>query len=1058
MWFMAHKLFIVAGMHRSGTSLFARMLEVYGIRLPGELVGPAEDNQKGFFEDRAIIKLNDELLRVLDLRWDSMHGFFLDKASFSHPKFNHLKKQANDLLGERVALDTDWAFKDPRISRLTGFWLPLLQSAEIPYKFVIAIRNPAEVAGSLAARNDIDPLKSQYLWLLYNLDVLGATEPANRIIIHHEDVMSDPKALVQQHESFFGLANVEAIASFSNDFVAAELHHNQARRLHTEVDLTWVLYNSLKQDSPEQIQKIRGLIEQQDSVQQLLSYASVFEIKAEEAKLTEYEELTSVISRQRLDLKASDSRLEKLSVDIELLHGSVAKKDELVVAHVAHIEELVEGNRRISEEFAQESKRLWDIIEKYRLQSEEFALESRDIAEKCRLQIGALESSLSWKLTAPLRLVRRVVQRAPGYIGRKTIGLLKRLIYRLPIHRAPGYIGRKTIGLLKRLIYRLPLENRFRQLSIKLYERSLLIWRGEIDNRSIRASHHAIISSRKQLLGAKPLLKELPLIDISVVTYNSEKWVDGFFTSLCAQDYPLNKLAIVFVDNGSKDATVSTLKQLDWSQFAKVDFIESSNLGYGAGHNQAIAQGENEFVLITNIDLQFRTSSLVRCVSFACQDKAAIASWEFRQAPYEHPKFYDPVSLQTAWSSHACILMRREVLDLVGGYEEKIFMYGEDVELSYRFRAAGYCLRYLPSAVVDHYTYEEPGEVKLLQYQGSTLANAYIRLRYGSWLDVARIFILYSRLAAGNAGIENNRQIVRKNIGSILRNGLHFLSKRRGAQAFSFRDWDYDIVRAGAFYEAPDLAPDLAGDIPLVSVITRTYEGRESLLRECMQSVAHQTYGNTEHVIVEDGGTTMAATIEEFKKAYPDALISYNPLDKVGRCHAGNLGMEVSTGKFLVFLDDDDLFFCDHLEVCLGELQSDSRYAAVYALAWEVETEFDADADADGYEEMSHGTADIFHQEFDRNVLAYHNFIPIQSIVFQRKLFEEYGGFDPELDNLEDWNLWIRYSGNAEFKLISKTTSMYRTPWDMEERAKRQGVLDAYLDVAIAKNAAVIGE
>ena len=77
---MPHKLFIVAGMHRSGTSLIARMLEVCGIRLPGELVGPAEDNQKGFFEDRAIVKINDELLRVLGVRWDSMDGFFLDKA------------------------------------------------------------------------------------------------------------------------------------------------------------------------------------------------------------------------------------------------------------------------------------------------------------------------------------------------------------------------------------------------------------------------------------------------------------------------------------------------------------------------------------------------------------------------------------------------------------------------------------------------------------------------------------------------------------------------------------------------------------------------------------------------------------------------------------------------------------------------------------------------------------------------------------------------------------------------------------------------------------------
>ena len=119
----------------------------------------------------------------------------------------------------------------------------------------------------------------------------------------------------------------------------------------------------------------------------------------------------------------------------------------------------------------------------------------------------------------------------------------------------------------------------------------MLILRGEVDSRSIRASHHAIISSRKQLLGAKPLLKELPLIDISVVTYNSEKWINGFFTSLSAQDYPLEKLAVVFVDNGSEDATVSTLKQLDWSQFADVEFIESSNLGYGGGSQSGNSPG-----------------------------------------------------------------------------------------------------------------------------------------------------------------------------------------------------------------------------------------------------------------------------------------------------------------------------------------------------------------------------------------------------------------------------------------------------------------------------------
>jgi GT2 family glycosyltransferase len=49
---------------------------------------------------------------------------------------------------------------------------------------------------------------------------------------------------------------------------------------------------------------------------------------------------------------------------------------------------------------------------------------------------------------------------------------------------------------------------------------------------------------------------------------------------------------------------------------------------------------------------------------------------------------------------HACIFIRKSAYEKVGGYEPKIFMYAEDVELSYRFRAFGYHLRYCPNAVV----------------------------------------------------------------------------------------------------------------------------------------------------------------------------------------------------------------------------------------------------------------------------------------------------------------------------------------------------------------------
>ena len=62
----SQRLIVVAGMHRSGTSAFARALEVFGISLQGRLRPSAEDNLKGFWEDQDIVDLNEALLAQLD--------------------------------------------------------------------------------------------------------------------------------------------------------------------------------------------------------------------------------------------------------------------------------------------------------------------------------------------------------------------------------------------------------------------------------------------------------------------------------------------------------------------------------------------------------------------------------------------------------------------------------------------------------------------------------------------------------------------------------------------------------------------------------------------------------------------------------------------------------------------------------------------------------------------------------------------------------------------------------------------------------------------------------
>ncbi len=1016
---MTNTLYIVAGMHRSGTSLVAKMMEVFGVTLPGELVGPAEDNAKGFFEDRAFVELNDQVLTTLGLQWDSLHGFFLEPADFNSPRLNHLKKKAKDLLADRAALDNDWAVKDPRMCRLAGFWLPLIDALNIPCRFVLVYREPAGVVGSLEQRNRFEHLKSLYLWNLYTLDILSATGNRDRVLVNYDSLVQSPGVVLDELAGFMPPELPEVRQAFIESFLERGMKHHGSVSLTARLETAEDLYRCLidKELDDERIARIRTELTGDDRIQALFEYAAEREQRFQEELANQEAEITRFSDYQiELERKLSDQRdwSAKLESDVASLQGNadgltaalaeasevIEQRDASIVQLQGELGALNSALEKEREAWAAESVRLWEIIEMYRLQAE------------------AMEISLSWRVTAPLRWIRRQLGETPRRLRR----------------------------VVKSAVFSLPADSMVRQTIVTLFERGQLLVNGGLDNQSIRASHRAIIGDRQRLTVSRmePVSEVLPALDISVVTYNSSQWITGFRASLLAQDYPLSRINLIFVDNDSSDDTRQQLTDQDWSAFAGFRLIRNRNTGYGSGHNLGIAAGDGDLLLVTNIDLEFRAESLTRAVAFALEDQPEVASWELRQAPYEHPKFYDPVSLQTGWSTHACVLMRRSALRVVGGYEERIFMYGEDVELSYRFRSRGYKLRYLPFAVVDHYTYEEPGEIKRLQFQGSTLANAYIRMRYGSPVDIARILPMYAGLAAAQVDVPGKGTIVRDNIVSILRNTGYFLRSRSTEPGFSFRDWDYDIVREGAFLKASPL-PDSP---PLVSVITRTYRGREALLLECMQSVAHQTYPNIEHIIVEDGGDSLESAVRRFADACPSVEYRYFPLDKLGRCEAGNAGLAAAKGEFLVFLDDDDLFFADHLEVCVGELCADDAIAATYALAWEVETEF-----ADGvYEEKSHGTPDIHRQPFDRQTLQDHNYIPIQAIVFRRSLYDRHGGFDPELENLEDWNLWVRYASDAEFRLIAKTTSMYRTPWDITEKSRRQAILDGYLPIARARN------
>lgn len=539
-----------------------------------------------------------------------------------------------------------------------------------------------------------------------------------------------------------------------------------------------------------------------------------------------------------------------------------------------------------------------------------------------------------------------------------------------------------------------------------------------------------------------------PLLDLSVVTYNSSKWIASFFKSLVDQEYPISRIRLFIRDHHSSDETVAACRQaaaLYGKLFEGFQLAEGENLGFGSGHNRNLAQGSAPYFLVTNVDLEFEPDSIRQAITVAEADGGSVASWEFRQKPFEHPKWYNPVTLETQWSSSACILFRRSPLLTVGGYDERIFMYGEDVELSYRLRDHGYQLKYCPKAVCWHHSYEEAGQLKPLQFFGGTLANFYIRLRYGSFPQILTGILLYLALWVFHPQVPGFWGGLLRNGLRIVRNTPYFLlSRKRSKQSFPLHGWDYVRAREGAFYSCRPLTVPS----PLVSVVMRTFRGRLPWLGEAVTSVENQTYSNIELIVVEDGSDEARVYMDQVANSTGLSSVIYRSLSKGGRCKAGNAGLELATGEFLVFLDDDDLFFADHIEVLIAELVIRPDIGAAYSLAYQVPTRVDS-LNPLSYEETMH---DIYHrQPFSRPLLWHHNYLPIQAVVFRRALYERYGGFDESLENLEDWNLWTRYSLRNDFVLVEKATSLYRVPGSRASFRNRQMQLDEYYALALRK-------
>jgi GT2 family glycosyltransferase len=539
----------------------------------------------------------------------------------------------------------------------------------------------------------------------------------------------------------------------------------------------------------------------------------------------------------------------------------------------------------------------------------------------------------------------------------------------------------------------------------------------------------------------------MPVVDLSVVTYRPEPELLAALLTSLAEASPALSLNLFVLDNSPDPAETEALRampEIAVGPFAKADVQRTGeNLGFGRGHNANAKRGAAPWILVINQDCIVEPGALQALVGTAERDDPKVAAWEMRQIPYEHPKAYDPASLDTPWVSGAATLLRRSAFEAVDGFDEAIFMYGEDVDLSWRLRAAGWRLTYQPRCAVVHRAYREAGEVKPLQVFGGVRTNLGLRMRYGGPARIAQGFaMLAGEIVAPNAFPGRRRGLALAGLRALAAAPRFLLSRVRATKDFQpqFSGWGYEARRDGAFHEFRSRRGRDGEPRPKVSILIRTVN-RAAWLREALASCANQTWENLEVVVVEDGPPHSRAIVEAFRDRL--ALVYEATGRSVGRSHAGNRALALATGEWMGFLDDDDVLFADHVEVLVTAALAAGLKGA-YGLAWETRTVVHDRESAD-YDETVHAT--VHRQPFDRLTLWHHNFLPIQAVLFHRSLYDLHGGFAEDMDRLEDWNLWTRYTLEDDFVLVEKTTSKYRVPADTRGAAERQALLDrAYAD------------
>ena len=220
---------------------------------------------------------------------------------------------------------------------------------------------------------------------------------------------------------------------------------------------------------------------------------------------------------------------------------------------------------------------------------------------------------------------------------------------------------------------------------------------------------------------------------------------------------------------------------------------------------------------------------------------------------------------------------------------------------------------------------------------------------------------------------------------------------------------------------------------PLFSILLTTYN-RPALLLDALRSLAAQRLQDFEVILVNDNGEPVEALLDGFEFALTYLRQGVNG----GPAAARNAALRLARGRYIAYLDDDDLFLPEHLQTLASALEYQPN-VVVYSNASFVTEKLEQGERTDLAREQRY-----VHDRYSKEQLFVDNYIPVNTFACARELVLAAGDFDETLTGLEDWEFLLRLASQADFVHLPDTTVevRMRAPDEIDERRSERAAKD----------------